>query len=108
MDLILTGREVGAEEADTIGLANRISEPGQALEDALLLAKQIIAHPQTCMRNDRQSMLEHYSLDEEAAIRHENKLGLLSMHSGETINGARRFSAGEGRHGKFSSGENNG
>ncbi|MCP4184262.1 MAG: crotonase/enoyl-CoA hydratase family protein [Hyphomicrobiales bacterium] len=108
MDLILTGREVDAQEAHHIGLANRITKPGQALEDALKLARQISQHPQICMRNDRRSMLEHYSLDEDAAIRHENKLGLLSMHSGETIRGARRFSAGEGRHGHFDQGDNNG
>lgn len=108
MDLILTGREVDALEAHHIGLANRLSKPGQALEDALKLAGQISQHPQICMRNDRRSMLEQYSLDEDAAIRHENKLGLLSMHSGETIRGAKRFSAGEGRHGHFGTGENNG
>jgi enoyl-CoA hydratase len=108
MDLILTGREVDAQEAHHIGLANRITKPGQALEDALKLARQISQHPQICMRNDRRSMLEQYSLDEDAAIRHENKLGLLSMHSGETIRGARRFSAGEGRHGQFGTGDNNG
>jgi enoyl-CoA hydratase len=108
MDLILTGREVDALEAHHIGLANRLSKPGQTLEDALKLAGQISQHPQICMRNDRRSMLEQYSLDEDAAIRHENKLGLLSMHSGETIRGAKRFSAGEGRHGHFGTGEKNG
>jgi len=107
-DLILTGRQVDAKEALDIGLANRISKPGHALEDALKLAKQIGQHPQICMRNDRRSMIEQYSLDEEAAIRNETNLGLLSMHSGETIKGARRFSAGEGRHGKFGPGDNDG
>ena len=50
MDLILTGRAVGAAEALAIGLANRVSEPGAALADALTLAHQIAAFPQECMR----------------------------------------------------------
>ncbi len=100
-DLILTGREVKSDEAFNIGLANRISKPDEALEDAMKLADEICRHPQNCMRGDRRSMLEQYSLEEEQAIRNENRLGLASMHSGETIKGARRFSAGEGRHGEF-------
>jgi enoyl-CoA hydratase len=104
-DLILTGREVDAKEAFDIGLANRISKPGKALEDALELAHEICRHPQNCMRGDRRSMLEQYSLEEEQAIRNENRLGLASMHSGETIKGARRFLAGEGRHGEFGKGD---
>jgi len=107
MDLILTGREVNAREACDIGLANRMTKPGKALEESLKLARQISGHPQICMRNDRRSMLDQASLDEEAAIRNENKLGLVSMHSGETIRGAKRFSAGEGRHGQFDTGDNN-
>ena len=101
MDLVLTGRAVDGAEAYAIGLANRLAEPGKALEEAMKLAEQICQNPQTCMRSDRQSLLDQWSLDEEAAIRNENKLGLATMHSGETIKGARRFAMGEGRHGKF-------
>ena len=101
MDLILTGRPVDAEEAYSIGLANRLAEPGQALAMAIKLATEICRHPQTCLRHDRQSVLDQWSLDEEAAIRNENRLGLITMHSGETIKGARSFAQGKGRHGNF-------
>jgi len=101
MDLILTGRAVDAEEAHSIGLANRVTEPGKALEGAMALAREIIRHPQTCLRSDRQSLLEQWSLNEEDGMRNENRLGLETMHSGETLSGAVRFSDGEGRHGEF-------
>ncbi|HEY8003068.1 MAG TPA: crotonase/enoyl-CoA hydratase family protein, partial [Phenylobacterium sp.] len=62
MDLILTGRPVASDEALAIGLANRVVADGQALAAAVELAKQIAAFPQTCMRNDRRSAIDQWSL----------------------------------------------
>ena len=103
MDLILTGRAVKAQEAFEIGLANRLCEPANALEEAMKLAQEIGKHPQNCLRNDRASLLDQWSLEEEYAMTNENRLGLSSMHSGETLKGAARFSQGQGRHGNFDS-----
>lgn len=100
-DLILTGREVDAEEALAFGLANRIAEEGEALAAAKELAKQIAAFPQLCLRNDRRVMIEQWALDEEAAIALEARLGRETVASGETASGAARFAGGKGRHGKF-------
>ncbi len=55
LDLILTGREVGAEEALTMGLANRVVPPGTSLDAAITLARSIGTHPQACLRADRRS-----------------------------------------------------
>jgi enoyl-CoA hydratase len=101
MDLMLTGRPVDAREAFAIGLANRIAPAGEALAHAVMLAKEIAAFPQTCLRNDRLSALEQWSLDEGAAIDNEIARGLDTLRSGESVAGARRFSGGEGRGGKF-------
>ena len=100
-DLILTGREVGAEEAQHIGLANRVVEDGEALDQAVALAKQIAAFPQLCMRNDRLSMYRQWGLDQEAAMKNEFRLGKQTMDSGETVSGATAFTKGKGRHGVF-------
>ncbi|MCC5980806.1 MAG: crotonase/enoyl-CoA hydratase family protein [Oceanicaulis sp.] len=101
MDMILTGRAVGAEEAFAIGLANRLAEPGKALEAALVLASEIAAFPQTCLRHDRASALTQWSLTEEQALAAEFALGMKTLHSGEAVEGATRFAQGEGRGGRF-------
>lgn len=101
MDLILTGRAVDTNEALTIGLTNRIAPEGQALTQAVALAKEIAAFPQTCMRNDRLSAIEQWELADGAAIDNEVKRGLETLRSGETVAGAARFTSGQGRHGEF-------
>ncbi len=104
MDLILTGRGVSGEEARMMGLVNRLAEPGQALESAKLLAQQLAAFPQRCLRSDRQSVREQWDLSLEEALLNETRLGLAVIASGETRRGATRFAEGAGRHGSFQEG----
>ena len=101
MDMILTGRGVSAEEALGMGLANRVVGDGEALAAAVALARQIAAFPQGCMRNDRQSALDQWSLDWDAATAREIALGYETLRSGETQAGAARFTGGQGRGGVF-------
>ncbi|HET7568103.1 MAG TPA: crotonase/enoyl-CoA hydratase family protein [Gaiellaceae bacterium] len=93
LDLILTGRAVGADEALRIGLANRVVPHGASREAAEELAREIASFPQPTMRADRRSALAATTLAEEFA----GGAGLLA----EAREGARRFAAGEGRHGAF-------
>ena len=53
LDLILTGRPVGADEALAMGLANRVVAKGEALAAAQALARDLAAFPQECLRADR-------------------------------------------------------
>lgn len=100
LELILTGREVGAEEALRMGLANRVSAPGEALAEAVALAEQIAAFPQTCMREDRLSSYDQDGLGIEEALAVEWQHGLRSL-AADTLDGAARFAGGAGRHGSF-------
>ncbi|MEO0608033.1 MAG: crotonase/enoyl-CoA hydratase family protein [Pseudomonadota bacterium] len=100
MDMILTGRAVKAPEALTFGLANRVVAPGKALEAALTLAEQMAAFPQDCMRNDRLSALEQWSLSLPAALAFEAEIGRDSLRAGAS-GGAARFADGKGRGGDF-------
>jgi enoyl-CoA hydratase len=99
LDLVLTGREVGAEEALGMGLANRVVPPGQALEAAVSLAHELAALPQTCLRNDRLSLLGQWGLSEYDALMAETRFGVDSLSSPEAIEGAARFATGAGRGG---------
>ena len=100
LDLILTGRPVTADEALRIGLVDRVTEPGKALEGALSLAEEIAGMPQVCMRSDRMSVYEQWGLSTEDATRNETMRGLQVLESGETKEGAARFADGAGRHGR--------
>ena len=101
MDLILTGRPVSGDEAQAMGLVNRLVEPGTALEQALALAESLARFPQRCLRSDRLSSIRQWSLGLEEALALETRLGLEVIRSGETREGARRFASGAGRHGAF-------
>jgi enoyl-CoA hydratase len=101
IDLILTGRPVGAQEALRMGLANRVVGRGEATAQAIALAQEIARFPQTCMRADRASALRQWDLSEEEAISNEMRGGLEVIASGETFSGAARFASGIGRHGTF-------
>jgi len=100
MDLILTGRGVSGEEAERIGLANRVTEPGSALPAARELARHLALLPQTALRSDQLSAIEQWELGWEQATLNEFRLGLATVATGETEAGARRFAAGIGRHGE--------
>ena len=102
MDLILTGRGVSGAEAQAMGLANRLTAPGQALTEAIALAEQLCQFPQLCMRNDRLSAYTQWDKDLDTALLNETELGLAVIRSGETQAGAARFASGKGRHGDFS------
>jgi len=99
MDLILTGRAVSGAEALAIGLANRLAPPGHALEKALELARELAAVPQRCLRSDRLSALEQWGMGEDEAAVNEARRGREVIAGGETLQGARRFTAGAGRGG---------
>ena len=99
LDLILTGRAVGADEALTMGLANRVVDDGQALQAAIEMAQQLAALPQTCLRNDRRSAYEQFGMGLNEALANEFALGLQTLASGEASRGARLFESGVGRSG---------
>ena len=97
IDMILTGRPVGAEEALSIGLANRVVPTGQSRQAAEELAAELARFPPGCMRADRLSALHQWGHAEADAMDFE--FGSLSEVAAESIAGAQRFAEGAGRHG---------
>lgn len=102
MDMIITGRPVGASEAHSFGLVNRVVPKGKALDEAMGLARSLLDFPQKCMRADITSA--HYSAYDATslsdALRFEFENGAPVVVE-ESIEGAGRFGRGEGRGGKF-------
>jgi enoyl-CoA hydratase len=101
LDLILTGRGVGADEALQMGLANRVVPRGHAREAAETLAAEIARFPQMTMRGDRTSAYVSMGLPLDAALKNEFEIGMSSLGSGEALTGATAFTGGKGRHGTF-------
>jgi enoyl-CoA hydratase len=99
LDMILTGRGVSGEEALRMGLANRVVDPGAALESAVALAHELARLPQVCLRSDRRSSYEQWALSLDDALQNEFERGAATIASGETLEGASRFASGAGRHG---------
>jgi enoyl-CoA hydratase len=100
LDLILTGRGVSGDEALRMGLVNRLTEPGAALEAAVALGHDLTRLPQVCLRHDRRSAYEQWALPLDAALRNEHEHGRAVLESGEARAGAARFARGAGRHGE--------
>jgi enoyl-CoA hydratase len=99
MDMVLTGRPVSAREAHDMGLANRVVAEGESRPAAEALARELAAFPQTCLREDRLSLLEGEGMDEPRALANEFAHGIRSL--GDIEAGLQRFRAGAGRHGTF-------
>ncbi|WP_127108639.1 crotonase/enoyl-CoA hydratase family protein [Pararhodobacter zhoushanensis] len=97
-DLILTGRPVGADEASRIGLADRVTAPGAALETALALADSLTRFPQGCMRAD---FLSGRMAPADLAAALKREWASAGMVLAEGIAGATRFAQGAGRGGSF-------
>jgi enoyl-CoA hydratase len=95
LDMILTGRGVGAEEAATMGLVNRLCEPGDALSVARSLAHALARLPQRCLRSDRQSAYEQWTLPLDDALHRESELSLQTLQSGELFGELGRWRSGE-------------
>lgn len=100
MELILTGRQIGAGECHEWGLATRLCDEGKAVEEALVLARGLARFPQACMRADRLSAIRQWSLGPEAALANEWKSARVFRMEGR--DGAGRFVSGKGRGGDFS------
>ncbi len=98
LDMILTGRAVGAAEALAMGLATLVVDDGQALAAAEQLAAQIAAFPQRCMNADRTSAYAQWDLSLSEALRREGASS-FDVVAAEGVAGAARFAAGAGRHG---------
>ena len=97
LDLILTGRLVGAEEALAMGLLTELVAPGEHLARALEMAEGLAGFPQETMLADRRAALEGLGLPLAEGLALEAQAGATVF--ADAVAGAARFAGGEGRGG---------
>jgi enoyl-CoA hydratase len=95
MEMIITGRRVGAAEALRIGLANEVVPEGKALERALELAHEIARLPQGAIRTDKESLIRNVGRTYEEQLRQEIEASVaMFMRRNSHSIGARAFKEG--------------
>lgn len=99
LDMLLTGRAVGAQEALAMGLVSRVVPRGRARGEAEAAALEIAAHPQAALLCDRRSAYAQLDLGVPEAL-HREAVASREIREREARRGASRFAAGEGRHGE--------
>ena len=91
LDLVLTGREVDADEALAMGLVNRVVDDGAALAAAVELASSIAAFPWMCVVADRASMYDGLSRPAPDALAAEDERGREVIFGPDFAAGVARF-----------------
>jgi enoyl-CoA hydratase len=91
MEIIITGRVLGAEEAFRIGLANEIVPKGKSFERALKLAEFICSLPQGAMRTDKEAAIRGFGMPLDEGLRIEAECFNKSIQDPATIEGLRQF-----------------
>jgi enoyl-CoA hydratase len=97
LDLILTGRGVSGDEAQRMGLANRLVPKGHALAEALILAREIASKPQAAVRSDRLSSYQQWSQSLDEALLTEYHQGTATLATGEMFDGLASYAGGAWR-----------
>jgi len=100
LDMLMSARQVGAQEACAMGLADRLAPRGQALAQARQLARLIASFPRRALLADRTSLYAALDRPLAEALQEEARLS-AAARAADATSGARRFADGAGRHGSL-------
>jgi enoyl-CoA hydratase/carnithine racemase len=91
MELVLTGRRIGAEEAHRLGIVTRIASPDGWLDAALELAAEVAERPPLAARLAKQAVLAAEESALTAGLDHERRLYELAMATEDRVEGMNAF-----------------
>ena len=91
MELVLTGRRIGAREAERMGLVNEVAPEGEWLERAMEVAQRIARRPPIAARLAKQAVLAADETGLAAGLEHERRLYEIAMATEDRIEGMDAF-----------------
>jgi enoyl-CoA hydratase/carnithine racemase len=91
MELVLTGRRIGAEEAFGLGLVNQIASRKEWLDKAIELAEVVTRRPPLAVRLAKQAVLAAEETSLTAGLDQERRLYELAMATEDRVEGMRAF-----------------
>jgi enoyl-CoA hydratase/carnithine racemase len=91
MELVLTGRRIGATEARELGLVNRLAPVDRWLDAALELAELVAQRPPLAVRLGKQAVLAADEMPLSAGLDHERRLYELAMATEDRLEGMNAF-----------------
>jgi enoyl-CoA hydratase len=91
MEIVLTGKPITAERAYEIGLVNRLTEPGGALDAAIELAKEVLEGAPLSVKAARETVMLSTEMGRSAALQAARAAHELIYHSEDAQEGPRAF-----------------
>jgi enoyl-CoA hydratase/carnithine racemase len=91
MELVLTGRRIGASEAHSLGIVTRLAPPDGWLDAALQLAGEVAERPPLAARLAKQAVLAAEETALTAGLDHERRLYELAMATEDRVEGMNAF-----------------
>jgi enoyl-CoA hydratase/carnithine racemase len=91
MELVLTGRRIGAAEAEALGIVNRVAPAGEWLDAAVELAALVAERPPLAVRFAKQAVLAAEQTPLSAGLDQERRLYELAMATEDRVEGMTAF-----------------
>ncbi len=91
MELVLTGRRIGAQEALELGLVNRVAAGFEWFDTAVELAQLVASRPPMAVRLGKEAVLAADETPLSAGLEHERRLYELAMATEDRVEGMTAF-----------------
>jgi enoyl-CoA hydratase len=91
MDLVLTGRTIGAREALALGLVSRVVPREQYLDEALRICRELCDRPPVALRLAKEAVLKAHEMNLSEGLDYERRLFYMLFGTDDQKEGMRAF-----------------